>query len=348
AITLALSMHCNFYSSVFAFFLAAESFIRLHKWKKIHYYILVLLLSSFAFSIYTILPDGSSNVYTGHQITTKNVLSIWDVGYGFNQVFYTPFHYKHGFVTWVLLLSLLPFQKKPWSLFFLILSLLFMSGFGTMMRSNFIHHMGMWFYYFLVQLWLHYETISTEVFQSKLNYKSILSKLGVIAFLFICLSNTYRGIDFFWMDIKMDKSDAPYAAEYLSRVSTQDDIWIAEPDYILEPVMYYNYHPYYLPREKRIKSYVHFTEENDSLLNLSQILDAAEQFNRKTFLLFEHKIHSNDSCYKYSMKLFNLDSLGKQRVLRDYHLLDSFNRNYFTDEHYFVYTKKESSRVKSR
>jgi hypothetical protein len=130
----------------------------------------------------------------------------------------------------------------------------------------------------------------------------------------------------------------PFLADFLAIFSSSKDIWMSESDCILELAMFYNYHPFYLPRERKFNSYVHFTKANDSFLNLSQILNAAEIFKQKTYLIFEHKIQESDSFYKYSMKQFNLDEKGKRRLLNEYQLQDSFNHNYFTDENTISYT----------
>lgn len=338
-LVLCLLMQSNFYASVFAFLLGVESLLTLKNKKETIFYSCSLLVF-FALSIWSILPNSDSQVVFSHRINSETLSSVWDVGYGFNNLFHKWFDYKHGFVTWVLLLSMLIFIKTPKTLLFALTSLLFMNAFGTMIRDNFIHHQGMWFFYILTLIHLNFETIKVTLYSKKTDLRSSLIKIGAAAILFIVSNNLHKGYNMYCLDWNLPKTDAPNLAQFLKQHSDEKDIWMSEPDYILESVMYYNYHPYYLPREKQFNSYVHFTNTNDSLINLSQILDAAESFKQKSYLIFEHKIQAKDSFYKYSMKQFNLDEAGKKRIFEDYQLLDSFNTNYFTDEHYFVYIKK--------
>lgn len=296
---------------------------------------------SVLFAFYTTMPNAESNVVSGYDLSSSNLLKLWDVGYGFNDFIFKWFPYKHGFLTFILCICLLPFLKQKKMFLALAASLVFMNFFSLCVRQNYLHHQGVWLYFLIALLWLNYENIKSMMLR-KGKFK-VVYVIGVLGVIFILVNSFHRGVDSYINDLKMSKSDSRNFAMWLKKHSTNNEVWITEPDYIMEPVIYYTEHPFYIAREKRFNTYVHFTKANDSILYLSQLLSVSDSFNslgRSTLLILEHKIKSNDSFYTYSMKRFNIEAEAIEKLQTDYLLLDSFKDNYYTDEHYFVYRKK--------
>ncbi|MEZ4805499.1 MAG: hypothetical protein R2852_08470 [Bacteroidia bacterium] len=340
---LVLAMQTNMYMAMMSAFMGIIVFTDFSNTqiRNKSIFALTLLGVSFLFAFYTTLPDSQSTVVSEMDISHSRISKIWDVGYGFNGFIYNWFPYKHGFLTWILGLSLLPFIRVKKTLFVLIFSMVFMTFFSLCVRDNYLHHQGMWLFFLLSLLWLHYKQI-IDVLKSK-TYFRYLYGIGCLAILFILINNFHRGMKLYFDDITQSKSDSKNFATWLHQNSSENEIWIAEPDYIMEPVMYYWQHPFYIVREKKFNTYVHFTKANDYLLDLSRILEVSDSFHssgKSTLIILEHKVNPNDSFYKYSMKRFNLDSTAIKKLSNNYTLLDSFIDNYYTDEHYYVYRKK--------
>jgi hypothetical protein len=343
AFLLVLAIQTNMYMAIMSAFMAIIAFTEFSnkQYRKKHILVLSFISASLIFAFYTTLPDSQSTVVNTIDINTSKIFKLWDVGYGFNGFIYNWFPYKHGFLTWILGLSLLPFLKAKKTLFVLVFSMVFMTFFSLCIRDNYLHHQGMWLYFLISLLWFNYKQI-LDVLKSK-TYFRYLYGIGCLAILFILINSFHRGMKMYFDDISQSKSDSKNFATWLHNNSSDSEVWITEPDYIMEPVMYYWQHPFYLVRENRFNTYVHFTKANDSLLNLSRILDVSDSFHssgKSTLIILEHKVNPNDSFYTYSMKRFNIDSSAIKKLSKNYTLLDSFIDNYYTDEHYFVYRRK--------
>lgn len=339
ALLLFLAVQTNAYMSVFAIIVAFQEFIfdKNRNIKTIGCFSFVML--SFVLQFLTTMPDSSSQVVT--QFKWAEIYSFWDIGYGFNGFLYSWFPYKHGFLTLVFYLCLLPFVFNPKAFIGLWISAVFMCVFSLCVRDNFLHHQGMYLVLLLSYLFLYWE----EIFKDKKRFKTILRTIGLISIIFLLVNNLHRGFIEYTNDLKMLKTDALNASRFFAQHQGSNEVWIAEPDYIMEPIMYGVDHAFYLPRENRFNTYVHFTKANDSILHLSKILSVNDSFMRlgKTCLIvLEHKVQANDSFYQYSMKRFELGEAAKQEFLNHYQLLDSFIENYYTDEHYYIYRKKSS------
>jgi hypothetical protein len=111
----------------------------------------------------------------------------------------------------------------------------------------------------------------------------------------------------------------------------------------MESAVYYHYQPFYLPREKVFNTYVHFTKANAEVMSLKTLNHLADSFSAsgKTTYLVLGKNFTRDTIYRYSYnKQYSVDSASLAVLKSNYQLMDSFNNNWFCDEHYFIFKRK--------
>ncbi len=345
---LALAVQSNVYSAMLCMMLSAwllmESYLSKQNLKPTLFGTLLVSLS-FLFALYVTMPDSSSIVLVSEQQNLKVLSKIWDVGFGFISdpigILYVPFKYGHGLLTAIFWLSLLVFVSKPRILLFVFLTEVLMSFFALYYRMNYLQHWGIWVYIFLLMYWINYDGLRLRISDSR--FKFVLKQTGLAVFSLLMLSNVYRCYADYSYDIHTLRSDSKDFGKWFKKNIKADDIIIAEPDYVMESAMYYNYHPYYLPREKRFNTYVHFTTANNrfmSLENLHHIADSFKNTGKTTYLILG-KFFTRDTLYRYSYnRQYKVDQQALMQLNSEYELLDSFNNNWYCDEHYFIYKRK--------
>lgn len=176
------------------------------------------------------------------------------------------------------------------------------------------------------------------------NIRSFLVVLGFVTFALILLSHVFRCRAAYCLDIDSPLSDSRHAGKWHKKYIHPGDIILAEPDYVMESVMYYHYHPFFLPREKRFNTYVHFTTANASMLSLKDLIGMADSFNlsgKRTMVMIRERMQFRDTVIRYSYgKEFIIDTVALSDFNRRYRLLDSFRNSYATDEQYYFYTRR--------
>ncbi len=347
ACILALAAQTNIYAAVMSMFIGLwmlSEVPREELFSKKTFTTAGIICASFLFVVYVTLPDKNSLV-VGHQpINMEKLGSIWDIGHGFGDLLFTWFPYKRGLVTSSLLLSLLLFIPKPKSLLLLYMAAVFMAFFSLCIRYNYIQHQGMWIYLYILLFHIHYSDIKLYLTSHK-GIRRYLVYTGLLAFSLIMLSSTFRGVDSWLYDIHNPKSDSRDAGAWFNKNYRSGDVVISEPDYIMEPVMYYHYHDFYLPREKTFNTFVHFTKANDSFLSLKNMLHIADSFQqagKNPIIVLRDKLSFKDSIMRHSYeKYFMVDTATLRDFDKRYHLVDSFRHNYYTDEQYNIYRKRK-------
>lgn len=345
SIILAIAAQANIYAAIMAMLLACwmvfETYTTGGNLKKV----LAgfgIIAASFLFVAYVTMPGSDSLVLVNDQQNLKVVFKVWDVGYGFTDLLsqWFPTH-NRAVVTVVLWLSVLVFIPKPKVMALLAISLMVMSFFALYYRMNFLQHQGMWIYTYLALVWINYKDIR-EFLVSK-HWLTYLSYAGLLAFTFILVCNFGKGKDAYNYDLIGLRSDSKDAGKWFAANIKPDDIIISEPDYMMESAVYYKYHPYYLPREKRFNTFVHFTRANAEFMSLSRLHEIADSFSAtgKTTYLVLGKNFTRDTLYKYSYeKKYVVDSAALVTLNSNYQLMDSFNNNWYCDEHYFIFKRK--------
>jgi hypothetical protein len=254
---------------------------------------------------------------------------------------YVSFSYKHGLLTAILWLSLLAFIPRPQVIIFLFITQLAMSFFALYYRMNFLQHQGMWIYTYIAMLWINYKEIR-EVFVLKSKWMYPVS-VGVLVFSFILYTAFIKGKDSYNYDLNGLRSDSKDAGKWFASNIKPEDVVISEPDYMMESAVYYHYQPFYLPREKVFNTYVHFTKANAEVMSLKTLNHLADSFSAsgKTTYLVLGKNFTRDTIYRYSYnKQYSVDSASLAVLKSNYQLMDSFNNNWFCDEHYFIFKRK--------
>ncbi len=343
-IILALAAQSNVYAAMMAILLAgwmvSESYITGGNLKKA-FAGFALTAVSFLYVICVTMPDTNSLVIINKPELRNVISNMWDVGFGFTDMLYVPFSYEPRLLSIVLWLSLLAFISKPRVVLFLFITQIAMTFFSLYYRMNFLQHQGMWIYTFIAMLWINYKDIR-EFWVAK-NWTKYLSYTGILVFSLILLSAFYKGKDSYYYDLNGLRSDSKDAGKWFASHIKPNDIIISEPDYMMESAVYYHYHPFYLPREKVFNTFVHFTKANAAIMSLSRLNQIADSFNAggKTTYLVLGKNFTRDTIYRYSYdKQFIVDSASLAFLKTNYQLLDSFNNNWFCDEHYFIFKRK--------
>ena len=112
--------------------------------------------------------------------------------------------------------------------------------------------------------------------------------------------------------------------------------------------MYYHNQAFYISRENRYGTYVHFTKANQAYLNLETLMFKANQLSQikeKVFVVFDKKIQVLDTIYSYSYgKKFIVSKQTSLAFTGQYQLIDSFNQNFHNEENYFIYQKNKVGR----
>jgi hypothetical protein len=346
SLILALAAQANVYAAIMAMLAGCWMFISAPKNERLTFKTLlaaIILCLSFLLVVYVTAPDQNSLVMERQLMEMGNLHKIWDIGYGFDQIFYTSFEYKHGFVTTILLLSMLAFLPKPKTLAIVYLSAVIMAFFSLCLRYNYIHHQGMWIYFYIVLLCIHYKDIAAYIRERKgIGRYAVL--IGLTAFLFVMASSTFRARQSYAYDLMSPKSDSKGAGLWLKKHCKNGDVIISEPDYVMEPVMYYHYYKFYLPREHRFNTYVHFTKANDSFLSLKTLIRTADSFSaqgKRPILVIREQLQFKDTIIRYTYgKHFVIDTASFTDLNKRFFIADSFRTNYFTDEQYYIYLKK--------
>jgi len=303
---------------------------------------LMVVFAGCLFCVFTCLPTKDSLVIAPTHFADFNYSKIWDVGWGFPDLFSGEFNFKHGFYTFVLLLCLLTFVRLPLTMLGVFITMMFMAFFHINLRYNFLHHQGMWLFTFITIVWWNYDEIM-EGLRKNILFKTT-TLIGVTAFTLIMIGFLRRGIQTYGVNLKEPYSNSKEIGTYLTKVDNPNVVIIAEPDYNMESVIYYYNKPFYLMREGTFKKYAHFTTANQRYLEFSDILSKYDSFekNGKTpIIVMGLSIPKQAATFMHS---YNKTLSLSQKALDSFHNefeevahFDKYKRN---DEVYYVYRKK--------
>ena len=344
-IFLALAAQANVYATIMSMFACAWIMINAPGKERISRKavsgFLLFALSCLAVA-YVTYPDNDSLVLDKQLQRMENIGEIWNVGYGFGDLFYTWFDYSYGFITAMIILSLMVFIPRPVTLILVYMAAVVMAFFSLYLRYNYIQHQGMWIYFYIAMLCIHYKDILAYTRSGRLGRYPVY--IGLAAFVCIIGSGLFRARQSYGFDLLNPLSDSKGAGAWFNKHAKTGDVIISEPDYIMEPVMYYRYMKFYLPRENRFNSYVHFTKANDSFLSLKKLVHITDSFlnsGRQTFLVIKEQLDPGDSVFRYTYgKEFRIDSAALTDLNKRYLIADSFRTSSFTDEQYYIYRRK--------
>jgi len=301
----------------------------------------ILILTAIGFSLYTMLPDANSLVASGKVIDFVSIKELWIVGYGFDDYLNFQMHFSAYVLSLVLVGCLLVFLPNLRAVLFLIIALVMMVFFSICIKGNLLHHQGMYFYTVIVFAWLQYDTIQATL--ARKNMLSLLVLMGVVLNVFVLGVQVLKGYEKYSNDIVSYRSESKRFGNWCQQNITDSAMLLAEPDYTMEGVMYYHNKPFFIPRENRWGTYVHFTKVNQAYFNLETFLYKANQLsqtNEKVFVVFDKKIEVLDTIYSYSYsKKFEVTKSASKSFYEQYQLIDSFNQNTHNEENYFVYRR---------
>lgn len=343
---LALATQCNVYAAMIACILTAWMLweAALAGKSEILRALLpaALVAASFLLTVWVTLPSDKSLVIGHNYRNPDALLNIWQPGRGFHDLLNLPLENDIMITSFALWISLLLFLPRPRSILILFLGLLAVAGFGLYFRPNFLQHQGMWVYMYLALAWIHWPAIAAGLREK--TTRGLLSGAGIAVFSLILIAQLFHCYTDYRKDLRESKSESGKLALWLKeqRVKTTD-ILMAEPDYILESLMYYRNGPYWLPRERTFGWNSHFTKDNAQKLTLIQMLDDADTFQMtqtKTWIIL-NRHYRQPGSFRFSYdKEFKVDPSGLARLQRDYILRDSFVKNWWNEEVYFIYEPK--------
>ncbi|MDI1234375.1 MAG: hypothetical protein PSX81_08840 [bacterium] len=343
---LALATLSNVYAAMLVVFIAGYTLFDYKKNNGITSSLVLsvlLILVALAFSVFIMLPDANSLVVSKNVIDFISIKEVWLVGYGFDGFLNYRMHFSAYVLSLVLVGCLLLFLPNLKVLLCLLLALLSMSFFSLTIKGNLMHHQGMYFYTLVAFAWIQKDNISASLQKRNLISLGVLIGLGLNVFvLSIQVLKCYVKYE---ADYLLVKSESKAFGNWCNQKLKEGDLLIAEPDYILEGLMYYHNQAFYLPRENRIGTYAHFTKQNRSYLSLNQILLKADSLSYKydiIYLVFDKKIEEKDSLYSYSYgKKFKVTSNSIQQFISQYMPIESFTNNFQNEENFFVYKKRK-------
>ncbi len=303
----------------------------------------MLLFAAIGFSFYTIIPDANSLVASKKVIDFVSIKELWVIGYGFDDYLNYRMHFSAYVLSLVLVGGLLVFLPNLKVVLFIIFALLMMVFFSLCIKGNLSHHQGIYFYTVVVFAWLQYDTIQATL--ARKNMLSLLVLIGVVINVFILGVQVLKGYDKYSDDIASYRSESKRFGIWCQQNLSDSAVLIAEPDFTIEGVMYYHYRPYFIPRENRWGTFVHFTKANQAYLNLETLMFKAKQLSpskEKVFVVFDKKIQVLDTIYSYSYgKKFEVSKSASKAFYEQYQLIDSFNQNQHNEENYYIYRKNK-------
>lgn len=341
-LVLALAAQTNFYATIFSLLLGAFVLLdRKDAIKNHRNYIgsLVLLLSGFA-SYILCTPSAESLVVQSFSFSQVPFFKIWDVGWGFDHLFDGIWKFKHGFKTFLLFALLLLFWKRKTTLIIAYVGMVFMAAFHLSIRPNYSHHEGMFLIFIITLLWAQNKAISQQTQQLNLHATQVL---GYVTLLVILTFNVVRGIRHYELFVNLDQSNADHVGIWLRDNTPDNAVYIAEPDYDIEGVMYYQDRAFYLPRESKFGTYTQFTTANQADLSLERILQLSDSFQsagKVPYLVVQFDLENTiDTLFHSYNKRFIIDSLSHQKFNRTFEKVADFHEFISTDESYYVYTQ---------
>lgn len=343
-LVLALAAQTNFYATIFSLLLGAFVMLdRKDAFKNYRYYMgFGVLLLSGLISYLLCTPSAESLVVQSFSIQQVPFSKIWDVGWGFDHLFDGIWGFKHGFKTFLLFAILTLFWKNKKTLIIAFLGMVFMAGFHLSIRPNYSHHEGMFLLYIIALFWANQSSSIQQ--PKKLNLQKV-QVAGYMVMLLILTFNLVRGIRNYELYVNLDQSNADHLGLWLKSNTPANAVYIAEPDYDIEGVMYYQNQPFYLPRESQFGTYAQFTTANESHLSLSQLLTLSDSFQRLgkvPYLIVQFDLENTVDTLLHSYdKHFEIDSQSYQEFNRKFEKVADFHEFISTDESFYVYTKKK-------
>lgn len=170
ALILVFACQANVYSAVLVLFLGCWMFMEAPIETRFSKSMLIagsMICASFLFTLFVTLPDENSLVVGEAIGNTDRLGDLWDIGFGFDQALYVSFQYKHGFITLVLLISMLVFLPRPKTMLLVYASAVVMTFFSLCIRHNYLQHIGTWFYFFITLLYVHFNELKAYALQYK-------------------------------------------------------------------------------------------------------------------------------------------------------------------------------------
>lgn len=246
--------------------------------------------------------------------------------------------------TWFLIPLYFCFLRTPWILGFLLVSVCFIDfTHQAIYPVEALRHQGFIILSIIASLWMYRSYYKCEEAGKKRAVKieeRILPPLFAVILLFQIDSSFIR----VETDLKKDMSAAPAVARLVSTVPEYHDaIIIAEPDYYAETLPYYLENRIYLVREKKFRNIVSFTQANQQILRMSDLVYAARELNKQydvpILLLYGHRFQAPGEHTFSFEKEFHYDALELASFRVNFRLIDRFLEA-VNDETYNVYEFK--------
>jgi hypothetical protein len=339
---LVLLSQSNFYATMFTPVFLALYIFQNPKLRNSQILMIGLVLLSIFFAVLTCLPNEQSLVINTWSWSKLSWVHLWDVGLGFPQLLNLSIPFERELTTILLLMSLLIFVSRKSLLISAFALMVIMSFFHQNIRENYLHHQGVFLFGFIALIIGSYNHLNLDYKRSKVIRNLML--VGIISFTFILTLLFYRGYQAYSMDLRFTNSNANELGHDLKVTHTSKRVVIAEPDYLMESVMYYYFNPYYIVREQKIARFSHFTKQNKDSLSLSNLLlinDSLAQRGKKVDLVFGWQLPDTVHTYHFSYnKKFYLDSVSLKQFHHDYYLYKSYANWIKHDEYYYWYKRK--------
>jgi hypothetical protein len=340
---LVLLPQTNFYATMFTPVFLALYVFQNPKLRRNQIIAIGIVVLSVIFALITCLPNDQSLVVKSWSWSKLSWVHLWDVGIGFPQLLNLTIPLERELTTLLLLLSLLIFVSRKSLMISAFALMLIMSFFHQNIRENYLHHQGVFLFGFIALIIGSYNHLNLDFKRSKV-YRNLML-VGITSFTLILTVLFYRGYQAYTLDLRFTNSNANNLGHDLQETHTSKRVVIAEPDYLMESVMYYYSNPYYVAREQKMARFSHFTKQNKDSMSLSDLLfinDSLEQRGKQVDWVFGWQLPDTAYTYHFSYnKKLHLDSVALKRFHVDFYLFKSYANWIKHDEYYFWYKKKE-------
>ena len=348
-VCLVLLPQTNFYATMFTPVFLALYVFQNPKLRRKQIIAIGLVILSIIFALITCLPNEQSLVVKSWSWSKLSWVHLWDVGIGFPQLLNLSIPLERELTTLLLLLSLLIFVSRKSLMISAFTLMLIMSFFHQNIRENYLHHQGVFLFGFIALIIGSYNHLNLDYKRSKV-YRNLML-VGITSFTLILTVLFYRGYQAYTLDLRFTNSNANNLGHDLQGTHTTKRVLIAEPDYLMESVMYYYSNPYYVAREQKMARFSHFTKQNKDSMSLSDLLlinDSLEQSGKQVDWVFGWQLPDTVYTYHFSYnKKLHLDSVALKRFHHDFYLFKSYANWIKHDEYYFWY-KRVYDKVENR
>jgi hypothetical protein len=346
-ICLVLLPQTNFYATMFTPVFLTLYILQNPKLRMGQIVAIGLVILSVFFAVLTCLPNEQSLVVKSWTWNELSWVHVWDVGIGFPQLLGLSIPLERELTTLLLLLSLLIFLRRKSIMLLAFALMIIMSFFHQNIRENYLHHQGVFIFGFIALIIGSYEELKLD-FKRSTTVRNLMG-LGIISFTFILTVLFYKGYQAYGMDFRFKNSNANELGHDLQLSHVTERVIIAEPDYIMESVMYYFPYPFWVLREQKMARFTHFTKENKDSVSLQDVLktgDSLAQRGKKVDLVFGWQLPDTVHTYHFSYnKKFYLDSVSLKQFHQDYYLYRSYANWIKHDEYYYWYKSIEKDSI---